>query len=54
MAPSSIVEDLDVIEHIRPGEVSGFIDSLLDPFLFQTAEEGLCHRVDAPMSRHPY
>lgn len=45
MASYSIVEDLDIIEHIRSGKVSGFIDPLLDALLFQAAEEGFCHGI---------
>ena len=41
----SIVEHLDVIMDIGMGDVARFIDSLLDPFFLQAAEEGFRHRV---------
>ena len=37
----TIVEHLDVIEYICTGHVKCFIDSSLDAFLLQAAEEGL-------------
>lgn len=39
MTAGSIVEHLDVVEDIGSGELAGFVDSFLDPFLFQRAEE---------------
>lgn len=45
MASYSIVEDLDIIEHIRSGKISDFIDPLLDALLFQAAEERFCHGI---------
>lgn len=38
----TVVEDLDVVENISPGQLPGLVDTLADPFLFQAAEEGLC------------
>ncbi len=40
MATGSIVEHHDVIKDIGLGEVSRFVDALLDTFLFQTTKEG--------------
>lgn len=41
----SIVEHLDVIEHIGAGELAGFVDPFFDPLLFQAAEEGFGHGI---------
>ena len=41
----SIIEHLDVIEDIRAGQITCFVDTILDPLLFQATEEGLCYRV---------
>jgi len=43
--PGSIVERLDVRGDIFGRRVAIMVDVLLDPFLLQAAEEGLCHRV---------
>ncbi len=40
VAAGSIVEHLDVIKDIGLGEVSRFVNALLDTFLFQTTKEG--------------
>lgn len=34
MASLSIVKDFDVIEDIRPGQVTSFVDPLSDSFFF--------------------
>jgi len=47
----SIIKDLDVIEDIGTGELTGFVDTFADSFLFQATEEGFGHCIDAPMSR---
>ena len=46
----TIVEHFDVVEDISACQVTCFIDTLLDPLLFQAAEEGLSDCIDAPMS----
>ena len=51
VAASSIVEDLDVVEHIGARELAGLVDPFANAFLLQAAEEGFGDRVDAPMSR---
>ena len=40
-----VVERFDVIEHIRPGQITGFVDAFLDALFLQTAEEAFCHRI---------
>ena len=40
-----IVKPIDVVGYVRGRHVTIRIDALLDPFLFQTAEEGLSDRV---------
>ncbi len=50
VATLSIVEDLDVVEDIDTGQVTGFVDAFADAFLFQTAEEGLGHSVAPTIS----
>lgn len=35
MAAGSVVEDLDIIEDVGAGEVSGFIDTFSNAFLLQ-------------------
>ena len=39
LTAGSVVEDLNAIERIGSGEVSGVVDSFADAFLLQTAEE---------------
>jgi len=39
MSTGLIVEYLDVVEYVCTGEIPGFVDSFLDSFLFQAAEE---------------
>ena len=39
MPAGSVVEDLDIIEDVGSGEVSGFVDAFSDTLLFQAAEE---------------
>jgi len=41
----SIVEHLYVVEDVSAHPVARFVDLILDPFLFQAAEEGLSHRI---------
>ena len=43
MSTRPIIKDLDVVEDIGSGELTGFVDALANPFLFQTAEERLRH-----------
>lgn len=45
MTSNAVIEHFDVVEHIGLGQVTGFVDPLSDPFLFQTAEEGLGYRI---------
>ena len=45
MASNSVIEHFDVVEHIRLGQVTGFVDPFLDPLLFQAAEERLSNRI---------
>ena len=45
MSPRSIVEDLDVIEHIRSSQLACFVDAFADALLLQAAKERLCDRV---------
>jgi hypothetical protein len=40
---STIVKRLDVIEDIRLGEVTGFVDGFIDSFFLQATEEASCH-----------
>ena len=47
MSAGSIVEHLDVVEHVCLGEISGLVDTLFDALLFQTTKEGLDNGVDA-------
>src|SRR6266853_46987 len=60
MAVSSrlIVERFDVVRNVCGSNFSVLVDSLFDALFLQTAEEGFCDRIDAPMSsldskRHP-
>jgi len=50
MTAGTIVEDLDVVEHVGASELAGLVDAVADAFLFQAAEERFSDRVDAPMS----
>ena len=45
VAACSIVEHLDVVEDIGPGQISRFVDALFNSFFLQTAKERLGHRV---------
>lgn len=45
MAARRIVEHLDVLEDIRTRHIARFVDTLLDPLLFQATEERLGDRV---------
>jgi hypothetical protein len=45
VAASPIVEAIDVVGHIVQGQLAVLVDMLLDPFLLQTAEEGLRDRI---------
>lgn len=38
-----VVEDLDVVENIGPGHVSGIVDAFADTLFLQTTEEGFRH-----------
>lgn len=48
-----IVERFDVIEDIGASQITGFIDALLDPFLFQTAEACAAQIADSLELREP-
>ena len=50
MAPGPVIEDFNVIEDIRPGQIPGFVYSLPDAPFFQRTDERFGHRIDAPMS----
>lgn len=50
VVPGSIVKDFDVVEDIRPGQISGFLDAFADAFLFQAAKERFRHGVIPPIS----
>jgi hypothetical protein len=39
VVPGSVVEDLDIIENVGAGEVSGFVDAFSNTFLLQAGEE---------------
>ena len=45
VATDAIVEHVNVIGDLGRGDISSLVDSFLDPFLLQTAEEGFCHGV---------
>ncbi len=45
MAPGPVIEDFNVIEDIRPGQIPGFIYAFSDPFFFQRTEERFGHRI---------
>src|SRR3954451_3869282 len=45
-----VVEDLDVLEHRRPGLRPGAEADVVDVLLLERGEEALHRRVDAPMS----
>ncbi len=45
MTSDPVIKHLDVVEHIRLGQVTGFVDPFADPFFFQAAEEGFRHRI---------
>jgi len=40
-----IIEDFNVIEDIRPGQIPDFIYAFSDPFFFQQTEERFDHRI---------
>ena len=48
-----VVEDLDVIEQICDGLGAGGVARAVHPFVFQTVEEAIRGRIDAPMSSKP-
>lgn len=50
MASNPVIEHFDVVEHIRLGQVAGFVDPLSDAFLFQTT----CRVPDDQMSYRSY
>lgn len=41
VAAGSVVKRLDLIEHIRPGQLAGSVAPLFNPFVFQTAGKRL-------------
>jgi hypothetical protein len=41
----SIVEDLDVVEDVRTGQLTSFVDTFADALQLQVAEDGFCDRV---------
>ena len=45
VAPGPVIEDFNVIEDIRPGQIPGFIYAFSDPFFFQQTEERFGHRI---------
>lgn len=45
VAPGPVVEQLNVIEDIRPGQIPGFIYAFSDTFFFQQTEERFGHRI---------
>ena len=51
MAAYAVVEHLDVIEDVSPGEFSRLVNPFLDALGLKAAEERFRHSVAAPMSR---
>lgn len=47
----SVVEHLNVIEDVGPGQFPGFVDAFADPFFFQAAEERFRYGVVPAMPR---
>lgn len=45
VSTGAIVKGLDVIVDLGLGDLTGVIDSLLNPLLLQTAKKRFCHRV---------
>lgn len=45
VATGPVIEDLNVIEDIRPGQIPGFIYAFSDSFFFQRTEEQFGHRI---------
>ena len=41
----SVIEHFNVIEHIGPGHIPGFVYPFADAFFFQAAEKGLGHGI---------
>jgi len=39
MTTCTIIERLDIVEHIGSRQITGFVNSFLDAFLFQAAKE---------------
>jgi hypothetical protein len=54
VTPRSIVERFDVVRDIGPRDLSVLVDSLLDPFLLQAAEERLCNRIVPAVAPSPH
>ena len=40
-----VVEHLDLVEHILPGLISGFVGPAPYPFAFEQVEEAFCHGI---------
>ena len=45
VAPTRIVEHLDVIEYFGASQITSFVDPLFDTLFFQAAEELLSNRI---------
>ena len=45
MAPCGIVERVDVVGHVRLGQLAVLADAFLDPLLLQTCKEGFSDRI---------
>lgn len=45
VAPGQVVEHVNIIEDIRPGQIPGFIYAFSDPFFFQRTEERFGRRI---------
>lgn len=45
VAARTVVEDLDVVECIGPGQLPGLVDSLADTLFLQAAEKRLPNRI---------
>ena len=45
MTSHAIIENFDIVEHIRFGQVTGFVNPFPNPLLLQAAEERFRYRV---------
>lgn len=45
MVPGPIIEDLNVIKDIGPGQITGILDTFSDPFFFQRTDERFSHSI---------